>query len=156
MKKLLGGFCLLTALVISSLAAPVYAEHGVSFKRTVIAPRYDARHEVTLEGTVQSLVNKPAPGMMLGAHLMVTTSKGTVDAHVGNFVTRGPNALSLASGQHVKIVGVMATIHSRQVFLTRTIETGDRTVAVRDAHGFLIVPGAKGHIAKTAVNGGAR
>ena len=38
----------------------------------------------------------------------------------------------------------MTTIHGQQAFLVRTIETPDRTVAVRDSHGFFVFPGAHG------------
>jgi len=155
MRNKLGGFCLLTALVITSLAAPLYASNK-PLKRTVIAPRYQASKEVTMEGTIQSVVKKPTPGSMLGTHLMVSTPKGTVDAHIGGFVTRGSHAYAPAAGQSVKIVGVMTTINHKEVFLTRTIETGNRTVEVRTTHGFLIVPGVKGRMTKTSAKGGAR
>ena len=81
---------------------------------------------------------------MLGTHLMVSTSKGTIDAHIGGFVLRGSHPYAPAAGQSVKLVGVMTTINHKNVFLTRTIETGNRTVQVRTERGFLIVPGAKG------------
>lgn len=155
MRNKLGGFCLLTALVITSLAAPLNASTK-PLKRTVIAPRYEVSKEVTLEGTIQSVSKKPSPGTMLGTHLMVSTPKGTIDAHIGGFVTRGAHAYSPSVGQSVKIVGVMTTINHKQVFLTRTIETGNRTVEVRTTHGFLIVPGVKGRMTKTSAKGGAR
>ncbi len=156
MRKLLGGFCLLTALVVSSLAAPLYAAKTAPFKRTVIAPRYEVSKEVTMEGTIQGVVRKPTPGSMLGAHLLVSTSKGTIDAHIGDFVLRGSHAYSPAAGQSVKIVGVMATVNHKNVFLTRTIETGQRSIQVRSGRGFLIVPGAKGRIVKSSTTGGAQ
>jgi|HubBroStandDraft_6_1064221.scaffolds.fasta_scaffold125806_2 hypothetical protein len=155
MRNKLGGFCLLTAFVIMSFAAPLHAGK-TAFKRTVTTPRYDVSKEVTLEGTIQGVVKKPTAGSMLGTHLMVSTSKGTIDAHIGGFVTRGPHAYSPAAGQSVKIVGVMTTINHKEVFLTRTIEEGTRTVQVRNEHGFLIVPGAKGRIVKASTTGGAR
>src|ERR1700733_6362027 len=54
MRNKLGGFCLLTALVITSFAAPLNASTK-PLKRTVIAPRYEVSKEVTLEGTIQSV-----------------------------------------------------------------------------------------------------
>ena len=156
MRNKLGGFCLLTALVITLLAAPLNAGTSKTFKRTVVAPRYEVSKEVTLEGTIQSVVKKPTPGSMLGTHLMVSTSKGTVDAHIGFFVTRGPHAYTPTVGESVKIVGVTTTINHKEIFLTRTIETGSRTVQVRTKTGFLIVPGVKGRMVKTSTTGGAR
>lgn len=156
MKKVLGRFGLLALAAISVVAAPLYAGHTAAFKRTVLAPRYEISKEVTMEGTIQELVRKPTAGSMLGTHLMVSTSKGTVDAHIGDFVLRGSNKYSPAVGETVKLVGVMTTINHRNVFLTRTIETGNRTIQVRTARGFLIVPGAKGRIAQTSATGGVR
>jgi hypothetical protein len=157
MRNKLGGICLLTALVVSSLAAPLFAGNAKAFKRTVLAPRYEASKEVTLEGTIQGLVRKPAPGTMMGAHLTVSTSKGTIDAHIGDFILRGSHAYAPAAGQSVKLVGVMTTINNKSVFLTRTVETGNRTIQVRNDRGYLILPGTMGKIAKTKVSttGGA-
>jgi hypothetical protein len=157
MRKMLGGLCLLTVLVVSTLAAPLYADGTKAFKRTVVAPRYDAAKEVTMEGTIQQIIKKPAPGTMFGAHLMVSTTKGTIDAHIGEAVIRGAHAYSPAAGESVKLVGVMTTINHKDVFLTRTIETGDRTIQVRTKTGFLIVPGAKGRaFTQTSAKEGAR
>jgi hypothetical protein len=156
MRNKLGGFCLLTALVITSFAAPLYAGK-TPVRRAAIAPRYEASKEVTMEGTIQGIVNKKgAPGSMLGTHLMVSTPKGTIDAHIGSYVLRGSHPFAPAVGQSVKLVGAPATVNHKNVFLTRTIETGNHTVEVRTKSGFLIVPGAKGHIAKASTMGGAR
>ena len=155
MRNKLGGLCLLTALVITSLAAPLSAANK-PLKRTITAPTYEASKEVTMEGTIQSVVKKPTPGSMLGTHLLVSTSKGTIDAHIGEFVLRGSHAYSPAVGQSVKLVGVPATVNHKNVFLARTIQTGNRTVNVRTTRGFLIVPGVKGRMAKTSTTGGAR
>ncbi len=155
MRNKLGGFCLLTALVITSFAAPLHAANK-RVKRVVSAPRYDAAKEVTIEGTIQQLVKKPTAGTMLGTHLIVTSPKGTIDAHIGGFVERGPHAYSPAVGQSVKLVGVMSTFKNKSVFLTRTIETGNRTFEVRTVRGYLIVPGVKGKLAQAKLAGGAR
>jgi len=159
MRKMLGGVCLLTLLTISLLAAPLHADNNpVAFKRTVIAPRYDATKEITLNGTVQSPSTKSAPGALLGGHLMVTTLQGTVDAHVGPFAFSGPRATPLASGQAVKLVGVMTNINGKNVFLTRQIQTANSTITVRNERGFLIIPGRKGNSDRVSFfsAGGAR
>ncbi|HKV06204.1 MAG TPA: hypothetical protein VJO53_13995 [Candidatus Acidoferrales bacterium] len=156
MRKVVGGLGLLTIFAISLLAAPLRADDGVIPKRTVVAPRYDVSKEVTVTGIVESLVTKPAAGAMLGAHLLVSTSTGTVDAHIGRFVASGPNAVSFSAGQAVKLVGVMTTINEKEVFLTRTIETGNRTITVRNERGFFVPSGVKGRLAQASVSGGAR
>lgn len=156
MKKAAGGLCLLMALAIALLAAPLYADDSVAPKRTVIASKYDLSKEVTLEGTVQSLVRKPAPGTIMGAHLIVSTAQGTVDAHIGNYVVTGRYATSFASGQAVKLVGIMTEFNHQNVFVVRTIQTEDRTITVRSDHGFLVYPGAKARLTGVSSTGGAR
>jgi hypothetical protein len=52
----------------------------------------------------------------------------------------------------------MTTINHKSVFLTRTVETGSRTVQVRTERGFLIAPGTMGKMAKAKISttGGAQ
>jgi hypothetical protein len=147
---------LLTALFVALPAVLLAANESSPARRITHAPRYDAAKEVTLEGTVESLVTKPAPGKMLGGHLMVSTAKGSVDGQIGAFVLRGAHAFTATPGEKVKITGVMTTFHGQQAFLVRTIETPDRTVVVRDAHGFFVVPGTRPVINRTLSQGGAR
>jgi hypothetical protein len=155
MKKVLGGLGLLALLALSVFAATSYAGNTPP-KRVAVAPRYDVNKEVTLEGTIRSVVSKPTVGMALGTHLMLATSKGPVDAHIGDFVFKGSHPLSVAAGQSVKVTGAMTTIKNKEIFLVRTIDTGGRLTTVRTAHGFLIAPGAKGRMALAAEKGGQR
>ena len=57
--------------------------------------RYDVNKEVTLSGTVSSVLRKPAPGMIWGSHLMVETAFGRLDASLGRFGLEGKDALSV-------------------------------------------------------------
>jgi hypothetical protein len=156
MRKVAGVLSFLMALSILLLAGPLYANESQAVKRTVAPSKYDVTKEITLEGTIQSLVRKPAPGTIMGAHLMVSTAHGTVDAHIGNYFVMGKYAMPFASGESVKLVGIMATINHQSVFLVRTLQTGNSTITVRSDHGFLIYPGAKTHLASISSTGGAR
>lgn len=156
MRKIESGLCLLATLAISLLAIPLHANESVAPKRTVLASRYNLNKETTLQGTVQSLVKKPAPGTLMGAHLMVSTAQGTVDAHIGNFVISGRSPMSFAPGQSVKLVGLMTTINRQNVLLVRTIQTDNRTVMVRNDHGFLVSPSARTRLTVVSATGGAR
>jgi hypothetical protein len=155
MRKIAGLLGLLMALAISLLAGPLYANESGAVRRTVMASKYDVAKEVTVEGTIQSLVRKPAPGAIIGAHLMVSTAHGTIDAHIGNYFVAGKYALPLPAGQSVKLVGMMTTFHHQNVLLVRTMDAGSGTITVRSEHGFLIYPGAR-TLAATSSTGGAR
>lgn len=156
MRKIAGVLCLLVTLAISLLAGPLYADESVALRRTVTASTYDVTKEVTLEGTIQSLVRKPAPGTIMGAHLIVSTGQGTVDAHIGNYLVVGKYAMPFASGQSVKLTGMMVTINQKNVLLVRTMQMGDRAITVRNEHGFLVYPGAKARLTGVSSTGGAR
>jgi hypothetical protein len=156
MRKIAGRMCLLATVAISLLAAPLYANESVALRRAVIASKYDVNKEITVQGTVQSLVKIPAPGTMMGAHLKVSTAGGTVDAHIGNRVLAGRARTSFSPGQSVRLVGLMTTINHQNVFLVRTIQTGNSTITVRSDHGFLVSPGARTHVAGVTSTGGAR
>jgi hypothetical protein len=156
MRKIVGVLCLLMTLAISLLAEPIYANESPAFQRVVTASKYDVSKEVTVNGTVQSLVRKPAPGTMIGAHLMVSTAQGTIDAHIGNYIAEGRFATPFASGQTVKLTGMMIEINQHNVFVVRTLETGGRTITVRNERGFLVYPGTKARLAAVSSTGGAR
>jgi hypothetical protein len=93
--------------------------------------------------------------MIGGGHLMVATSKGTVDAHVGRRLA-GRNAIAVKAGDSVKLVGVMTTQNNSQVFLVRTAEDGGHTYTIRTEKGFLITPVAARGSSKTPATGSLR
>jgi hypothetical protein len=128
------------ALLAMVLAGPADGQTAAWAKAAVAAPRYDVAREVTIEGTVASVITKPSPGMLAGAHAILTTPTGTVDAHLGNYAMRGARALSLASGERVKMVGILTIIKGRPVLLVRTAQTGSGLYTIRNARGFLIRP----------------
>src|SRR5271156_1862422 len=75
MKKLLGGLGLLTLMAFSVFTGPSQAATAT---KKIVTPmyQYDAAKEVTLKGTISSVVKKPAGGMLVGEHLMLATSSG--------------------------------------------------------------------------------
>lgn len=158
MRKVLGGFGLVALLAVSALAVPVMAQTAKPVRRAPVTPRYDARKEVTLKGTVDHMTKAGARGTPVGAHLFLATSTGTVDAHLGQFATKGKNPVSLTPGESVEVVGVMTTVHNTNYFLARTIQAGDHTYSIRNEHGALIYPGMKPGSAPTTdpTKGGQR
>jgi hypothetical protein len=156
MKTNVGGLCLLMTLAISLLAAPIYADQAVALKRNLNSGWYDVRKEVTLQGTVESVVKNSAVTSFVGAHLMVSTAQGTVDASIGNHLVAGRYAMEFTPGQSVKLTGMMIEVNHHSVFAVRTLQTGDRTVTVRSQHGFLVSPAAKTRLTGVSSTGGAR
>ncbi len=125
---------------------------------------YDAAHEITLSGNVEQVITKRTIGAPIGMHLLVAGPKGTVDTHVGPFLTKAEKD-ALHTGTPVHIVGAMAIVHGKSYLLARELSVGGTTVKLRNAHGFLLrfhttpawVTRAKAkQIAKVELNGGAR
>lgn len=158
MRKLLGALGVVALLALSALAVPTQAQTATGVKKAHPTPFYDATKEVTLEGTVQNVLRKPSHGMLPGAHVMLATSSGTVDTHLGPFAFKGFHPLSVAPGDHISVVGVKKTVRGNEVFLARTVKVGDAEYKIRSQHGSVLAP-MNPAIAKAKANktvGGAR
>lgn len=140
MKRLFAGLCVLVLVFLISLSPPVQAETQKNLAGTF---HYDVSKEITLNGTVASVLTKPTAGMIMGSHLMLTTLSGPVDASLGRFGLQGKGAASAARGQQVEVTGVMKTIHDRQVLLTRTVRIGSQVYLIRNQYGVPLSPQAR-------------
>jgi hypothetical protein len=100
---------------------------------------YDKAHEITINGNVQQVVVKYDAGSPFGVHLLVADAKGTVDAHLGQYLA-GETQDSLHSGTPVQIVGAMETIHGKNYLLVRQLIFSGRLITVRSQNGFLLHP----------------
>jgi|SRR5271155_256006 len=128
---------LLAGLLFAILAVPLGAEtvpttrvgHG-------FGPVYDSAHEITLSGNIQAVIIKHVKGTPVGMHLLVAGPKGSVDAHVGPFLSKETQE-ALHIGTPVEIVGAMTTLHGRSYLLARQLTVGGSTVTVRSKHGAL-------------------
>jgi hypothetical protein len=104
---------------------------------------YDVREEVTLSGTVVSVLPKQAPGMMWGSHLVVETVSGEVDASLGRWGLQGKGALSVKAGDPIEVTGIMKTLLDKQVFVVRTVKANGKVYTIRNEHGFEVSPQAR-------------
>jgi hypothetical protein len=98
---------------------------------------YDKAHEITINGNIQEVVIKHGAGSPFGLHLLVAGSKGTVDAHLGQYLTKDTQD-SLHSGTPVQIVGAMETIQGKNYLLARQLIFSGRLITVRSQNGFLL------------------
>ena len=153
---------LMTGLLFAILSVPLQAQPTVqSHPGHGFGPAYDAKHETTLEGTIQRVVTKHVAGTPAGMHLMVVGPQGLVDAHLGSFLSK-ETTKSLQAGASVHLVGAMSVVGGKNYLLARQVTVGDQTIIVRSAHGVVA------HVrdsssarpvrrtSKTESNGGAR
>ncbi|MGC2398323.1 MAG: hypothetical protein WA510_01005 [Acidobacteriaceae bacterium] len=152
-------FAQVYALLLLTLISPLATARAQSVAVATKAAgslSYDISQEVTLSGTVSSVLTTAAKGMINGSHLLVTTPSGEVDVSVGIFGLQGQGALSVATGQQVEVTGVVKTLREKQVFLARTIQVGDRIYAIRNEHGVPVSPQARERATRKTADGEAR
>lgn len=140
MKRQFAGACALTLLSFFFLQGPVHAQTAPVTTRVAGPFSYDITQEVKLEGTVTTVLPHPAPGMIVGSHLLLSTSSGPVDVSLGTLAFRGKDAFSAQQGQQVEATGVMKTLRDKPVFLARTVKVGDKIYAIRNLHGIPLSP----------------
>jgi len=150
---------LLYAIVTVPLSAATSATH--SKPAAGFHPDYNAAREMTLTGTIQEVVSKHVLGSPVGLHLLVASEKGTVDVHVGSYITKDTRA-ALHAGLPIQVVGATETLRGQQYLLARQITFGGRTVTLRSATGYMVLPHStrkavrRPATAKPSANGGAR
>jgi hypothetical protein len=142
-------------VLLSPIGTPAQAQ--TAGKTATAQPfHYDAGKEVTLSGKVAKVLAKAEPGMMAGAHLVLETPAGLVDASLGRFSFEGKGALTIVAGQPVEATGVMRTINSSQILVVRTVVLDGEAYVIRNEHGFAISPQARERgSGKTNRDGGA-
>lgn len=154
---------LIAALLLAIVAVPLVAQPADQANTAKgIGPVYDAAHEITLEGWIQTVVTKHTPGSPAGVHLMVMGPEGLVDAHIGPFLSKETKE-ALHEGAPVRIVGAMVSVRGNDYLFARQVAVGGRTITVRSEHGILAPLHSSAHThaavekqSQTESNGGAR
>ena len=140
MRRLFTGIC------VGSLLVLVFTLPAARAQTTTTSAGpfgYDLSQEVTLSGTVSSVLTVPSPGMVAGSHLLLTTPSGQVDISLGVSGLRGEGALSVAGGQQVEVIGIMKAFKDKPVFFARVVMVGDHDYAIRNKHGIPVTPQAR-------------
>jgi hypothetical protein len=129
---------LLTSLLFAIFTLPLGAQTAPD-SRATLQPGlgYDKAHEITLIGTIQEVVSKRIAGIPIGLHLLVASSRGMVDTHLGPFLEKDTQE-ALHTGTPVQIIGAMETIAGKDYLLARQVIFGGRLVTVRSENGFLV------------------
>jgi hypothetical protein len=135
---------------------PAHAQTAEGTPVSVVPPKYDIAREVTLTGTVSSVVKSTTSEMQMlgGSHLIVQTSSGKIDASLGGYTLKAEGALSVSPGQQVQVTGVMKTIRDQQVFVTRLVQVNGRVYRIRNEHGFVLAPEPGKGVTKPEAKGG--
>lgn len=142
---------LLAGLLVAILAVPLIAQPVTHESHAF----YDITKEVTLRGTVESVLARAPQGSLMGSHLMLETGSGRVDASLGKWGLAGKGALSVSAGQPVEVTGVMKTLKDRQeVFVVRTVKANGRYYTIRNEHGGPVSPQSRERASKKTTQKG--
>jgi len=153
MKQLAGMFILALVCVLSPLQRaqaqrpPVGPGTGSPFA-------YNISQELTLKGTVSSVLSTAAWGMIPGSHLLLMTPSGSLDVSLGSFGLRGSGALRVTAGEAVEVVGEMKTFQEKQFFLARAVKLGNRIYPIRNEHGIPVSPQGRARASQKAERNG--
>jgi hypothetical protein len=127
---------LLTGLLFAILAVPLSASPTETNPQHPVLG-YDRAHEITLTGTIEQALTTAPKGSPAGLHLMVTGSEGTVDTHLGPYMSK-ETLEALHTGTPVQIIGAMERAHGKNYLLAREVMVGGRTITVRNDRGLLV------------------
>ena len=147
------------AALIIALSSALALPAGAQSANDKGPAAFDATHEVTLQGTIKEVVARPPAGSPLGIHLTVATTSGTQDVHLGSYLPKHVTENLLHANAQVIVVGGYVNLAGKNIFLARQLVVGGQTIAVRNEHGFLIMPKTENsnhHAPKTSTAGGAQ
>jgi len=101
---------------------------------------YDTSRETVLRGAITETTTKSAKGLPLGLHLMLATSQGDVDVHMGPYFSKLAAEKGLIPGATVEVTGVTMHLAAGDIFLARTVVVNEQTITVRNTSGLPVRP----------------
>lgn len=131
---------MLRALVASSIAAllalPVAATaaagpQGGGPRR---ARMFDPATVTSVSGQVEE-VQRLSGRRGEGIHVVLRTSDGALDVHLGPAAFLEKQGLSLAQGDSIEVTGSKVQMGSAPAIIAQTVKKGDAVVTLRDAQG---------------------
>ncbi len=96
--------------------------------------KYDTAREVTLLGTVQNYTAayQTPP---LGPRVILQTSAGLVDVHLGDARLLAANHFTVQAGDSLRIIGENVSYGNKTQFVARVIQKGNQAIQVRSVRG---------------------
>lgn len=95
---------------------------------------YDASKEVSLQGTVAKFTEN-STDLPVGAHVLVQTSSGQIDVHLGDPRLLKLKNMTITQGASIRIIGELVTTNQGTFFLARVVQIGTQVEAVRSTTG---------------------
>jgi hypothetical protein len=121
---------LLAVLFLASSSASAQQKTPPALRQ----PSPVAANDTILVGTVVSF-NADSTVPPIGAHVVVQTSAGTVDVHLGKAALLKQSDISLEPGDAVRITGSNIAFGESTVFAARVLQKGAQSVTLRSTRG---------------------
>jgi len=122
------------ALLLAAVAGAQQVRPKAQQSAKPHAYAYDLSRETVLEGTVLKYTeNSSIPP--IGAHIIVQTSSGPVEVHLGDARFLKFNKFALTEGTSVKITGQNLSNGQGAMFFARIIQQGGQALALRSVNG---------------------
>lgn len=121
----------LLSLVLLICAGVAAAQSGSTSKGRI----YDPATETTITGQVADVAQHAGRGRGTGTHLMLETSAGRVEVHLGPTSYLAAQNASYAKGDKVTVTGSKVKFGSSEVIIAREVKKGDQVLTLRDAQG---------------------
>jgi DNA/RNA endonuclease YhcR with UshA esterase domain len=99
-------------------------------------PRYDPATEMTVKGTVEEVQQITGRRGWGGTHLMLKTDQGTLDVHLGPASFVKQQGFEFAKGDELQVIGSKVKYGQGEALIARQVAKGDKTLTLRDAHGY--------------------
>ncbi len=95
---------------------------------------YDLSKEVVVQGNIQK-IDTAGDRVPMGAHLLVATSTGVVDAHLGTLNAASLKLLGLYNGEAVSMTGITETENGNSILLVRVLNVAGHDFNLRNKNG---------------------
>jgi hypothetical protein len=130
----------LALLCLPALPAVALPQRAKLRSGAAASGAYNIAHDVSLQGTILNYTeNSKTPP--IGTHILLETTSGNVDVHLGDARVLHQAQLRLAQGMSVRFVGQSKVVGNNKVFLARLVQVGSQVVAVRSHHGLPVSAG---------------
>ena len=103
------------------------------------APQQNQGYETSREVSVQGAVvrySETSEGTAFGPHVIVQTSSGALDVHLGNARLLENSHFTLAAGDSIRVIGENVALGTGMQFVARIVQKDGQTVVLRSAQGF--------------------
>jgi len=101
-----------------------------------LAPKYNATHEVKVEGVVQEVQQFWCPiNGDEGTHLMLKSDSGILQVHVAPRRFLQANGMSFSQGDQIAVIGSPVTYEGHDGMIAREIIRGNQIYAFRQSDG---------------------